>query len=476
MHGPTRSRRLLAVTTTALAAAVVAVAAASSQAAQAPSCHPRAKRLSVTFQPVAHSADGTAFAARITLANRDARCALGASRWRLYFNFVRQPLAVLDGPAGDAARQELAGQGLTLQRGDRAQSGDLYVLAPTSSFKPLQPGERRPIALHVELWAILKTDAPAGWHIVFDGEPARWVPANVVIDPSDPKQVTAFAGDHNPVETAATRYAENTATLERLSLRERIVPRPLDAPRRRGTAALAFTTAVQAPHALAGEAASLRSALRDVVRRAPVRRHAVRRIRLRVDPALSVGDAGAAGGEAYRLSIGRRSVRITGAGPAGVLHGIQTLRQLVPASAYAAAARGHAARLVRLPAARIADAPLFGYRGLQIDVARHFESKATIERFLDLMSFFKLNRLHLHLTDDEGWRLQIPGLPELTAFGARRGYDPAERSMLHQGMGSANDLRPGDGIADKPADATEANLGRAPAYQGFEPATLNYKG
>jgi len=146
-------------------------------------------------------------------------------------------------------------------------------------------------------------------------------------------------------------------------------------------------------------------------------------------------------------------VRITGAGPAGVLHGIQTLRQLVPASAYAAAAGGHAAQVVRLPAARIADAPLFGYRGLQIDVARHFESKATVERFIDLMSLFKLNRLHLHLTDDEGWRLQIPGLPELTAFGARRGYDPAERSMLHQGMGSANDLRPGDGIADKPADA-----------------------
>ncbi len=85
-----------------------------------------------------------------------------------------------------------------------------------------------------------------------------------------------------------------------------------------------------------------------------------------------------------------------------------------------------------MPQARIADAPLFGYRGMGIDVARHFESKQTIQKLLDLMAFLKLNRLHFHLTDDEGWRLQIPGLPELTSYGARRGFDLTEDTMLHQ--------------------------------------------
>ena len=129
-----------------------------------------------------------------------------------------------------------------------------------------------------------------------------------------------------------------------------------------------------------------------------------------------------------------------------------------------------------MPQARISDAPLFGYRGMGIDVARHFESTQTIRKLLDLMAFLKLNRLHFHITDDEGWRLQIPGLPELTSYGARRGFDLTEDTMLHQAMGSGNDLFGGDNVFGKPRSEREANLGRMPAYQGFEQATLNYVG
>jgi hexosaminidase len=92
------------------------------------------------------------------------------------------------------------------------------------------------------------------------------------------------------------------------------------------------------------------------------------------------------------------------------------------------------------------------------------------------MSFLKLNRLHFHLTDDEGWRLEIPGIPELTSYGAKRGFDLDEDTMLHQALGSGNDLEPGDNITGKPADEKAANLGRPPTYQGFEQATLNFVG
>jgi hexosaminidase len=459
-------------------------------------CHPDARQLQVTYQPVAHSADATAVQARLTLENAAAApCALGGSGWRLYFNFVRQPLAAYPpGAVGDAARRQLADQGLELRRGDEAQSGDLYVLTPRPGFAPLAPGQRRQIDLGVELWTILKTDAPAGWHVVFDGEPARWVPARTLLDRTDPRQTQAFGGDVNPVPTAATRYAENTSPLMALGLRDRIVPRPLKAQRLRGVVPVGGRrTTIAAPEALRGEGDYLRSALADVLRGdvavvAPTaadddrgghghgRPHRPPTFALRVNGALDVDEDGTPDAEGYTLAGGRGSVQITGGSAAGVLHGIQTLRQLVPIDAYRSAAAGRPASGFWLPAARIADAPLLGYRGLQIDVARHFQSRATIEKFIDLMSFLKLNRLHLHLTDDEGWRLEIPGLPELTAFGARRGYDPPEVAQLHQGLGSGTDLSSADGVQDKAADATQANGGRAPRYQGFEPATLNYVG
>jgi hexosaminidase len=470
----------------AMACGLVAGAAAPASAADGSTCHPRAQDLLVTYQPVRHSADATAVQARLTIDNRSGTCALGGD-WKLYFNFVRQPLAAGPlGEPGDTARRQLADQGLELAHGDEAQSGDLYVLRPTAGFQPVAAGGRRAVDFGVELWTILKTDAPAGWHIVFDGEPARWVPARTLLDRTDPLQTTAFSGDANPVPTAASRYAENTSPLLHLGLQDRILPRPLQATRRPGVVPLGgWRTTIAAASGLGGEAEYLRSALHDVLRGDVTVTGAGRKhgrhgrradIELRLDPRLDVDGDGNRDTESYTLDTARGGVRITGADGAGVLYGIQTLRQLIPVDAYRAAAAGRPRVGFRLPRASIADAPLLGYRGLQIDVARHFQSKATIEKFLDLMAFLKLNRLHLHLTDDEGWRLQIPGLPELTDFGAHRGFDPPERTMLHQGLGSGSDLAPGDGIADKPADETRANLGRAPRWQGFEQATLNYVG
>jgi hexosaminidase len=472
---PSSLARLLAA---GLLGSVLVLAGTAGPAGASTVCHPEADELKVTFQPVDHSiAPASWFRARLTLHNGDRRCAL-AGDWRLFFNSVRQPLAVYPpGDLGDGARAQLASQGLSLTRADAAQSGDYYVLEPTAGFEFLGPGETREITIDIELWAILKTDAPAGWHISFDGGPPRWVPVMALLDPSDPKQTTVFAGDKRPVETAATRFAQNTAPLMDLQLADRILPRPLEARERPGSFTIdARSTSIRHDPSLGSEAAYLESALADVLGRNLASGGGRTTIRLRRDPQLDVDGDGQADAEGYTLRVGKRAIRIVGADRAGVLYGIQTLRQLIPLSAYDAAARGHARRAVSIRRAAIADAPLFGYRGMFIDVARHFESKQTIEKLLDLMAFLKLNRLHFHLTDDEGWRLEIPGLPELTSFGARRGFDLDEDTMLHQGLGSGNDLSPGDNVFGKPANDREANLGRTPAYQGFEQATLNYVG
>ncbi|WP_067832021.1 family 20 glycosylhydrolase [Actinomadura kijaniata] len=459
-----RSRpRSTALGTAAIVAAALGTALASGTASAG--CHPDPRDLLMTYQPVDHTVtDAQYLRARLTLSNADRRCSLGGG-WTMYFNSVRQPAAVLAGAPGDLARRQLAGQGLAVTRGDRAQSGDFFALRPLAGFRPVAPGERRKIDINIELWTTHKSDAPAGWSIAFGNGPARWLPARTLLDPDDPKQTKAFSGDRRPVQNAGIRYAENTSTKVDLTLRQRLVPQPLSATATGGTTRVGGGSAVSAPAALRGEARYLREALSDVAggRGAP--------ITLRLDPKLDVTADGKPDAEGYRLTVGGRGVEIVGGGRAGVLYGVQTLRQLVPVDAYRARTS-----TVPVPRAVVTDAPLFGYRGLHIDVGRHFESKETIKRFLDLMAFTKLNRLHLGLTNDEGWRLEIPGLPELTGFGARRALDPPEKRALHQGMGSVNDLGGGDGITGKARNHTEANLGRRPAYQGFEQSTLNFVG
>ncbi|MFI0481147.1 family 20 glycosylhydrolase [Actinomadura sp. 9N215] len=461
-------RPAAALTAAALTAALLAAVPSSAASA---ACNPDPRDLMVTYQPVDHTvADAKYHLARLTIDNNDSSCALNNAGWAMYFNGVRQPTAVLAGEVGDIGRKQLNDQGLAVARADAAQSGDFYSLRPLEGFEAIGPGERREIDVYFEVWAVHKSDAPSGWTIQYGGGKPAWVPAKSLLDPTDPKQTTAFSGDKRPVETAATRYAENTSPKLDLTLRQSLVPQPLSAKASGGTVAIGGRSQVTAPRELSKEAGYLRSALNDVTRGSGAP------ISLRVDPRLDVDGDGEADAEGYTLSTTRDGVRIVGADRAGVLYGIQTLRQLIPAGGYKAAAGGHRARTVDVPRAEIADAPLFGYRGLHIDTGRHFETKQTVQKFLDLMSFTKLNKLHLGITNDEGWRLEIPGLPELTEFGSKRELDLKEQGALHQGMGSVNDLGGGDGVAGKARDETEANLGRRPAYQGYENNTLNFVG
>src|SRR5205823_991061 len=145
---------------------------------------------------------------------------------------------------------------------------------------------------------------------------------------------------------------------------------------------------------------------------------------------LEVGPiAGQTSPEAYTLVVDSvQGIHIVGVSPAGVFYGLQSLRSLLPAPTPRAG--------LVLPAIRVVDAPRFGYRGFMLDVARNFHPKAAVLRTLDLIARYKLNVLHLHLTDDEGWRIEIPSLPELTALGARRGHPPDSDRHLPPAFGS----------------------------------------
>ena len=124
----------------------------------------------------------------------------------------------------------------------------------------------------------------------------------------------------------------------------------------------------------------------------------------------------ALGEEGYRLRVDDR-VAIAARRPAGLFWGTQTLRQLLPP---AIESREPVAGRWLVPRGTIHDRPRFAWRGLMLDVARHFFGVEELERLVDQMALYKLNRLHLHLTDDQGWRLAIRSWPNLTRLGGAR--------------------------------------------------------
>ncbi len=131
---------------------------------------------------------------------------------------------------------------------------------------------------------------------------------------------------------------------------------------------------------------------------------------------LSLDGDTAAGEEAYALNVTPTGVTLKASSPAGLFYGVQTLRQILPPILEHGAARP---RPIAIPPVQIADHPRFTWRGAMLDVARHFFSVDDVKRYLDLLALHKMNRLHLHLSDDQGWRIEIKSWPNLTAMGGR---------------------------------------------------------
>ncbi|MEV4310717.1 beta-N-acetylhexosaminidase [Actinocrispum sp. NPDC049592] len=120
------------------------------------------------------------------------------------------------------------------------------------------------------------------------------------------------------------------------------------------------------------------------------------------------------GAEGYELTVKRSEIVIRANTPAGLFAGTQTLRQLLPAKVEN---RTRQPGPWVVPGGRIVDYPRMAYRGTMLDVARHFFSVAEVKRYIDQIAQYKINRLHLHLADDQGWRIEIPGWPRLTGYG-----------------------------------------------------------
>ena len=146
---------------------------------------------------------------------------------------------------------------------------------------------------------------------------------------------------------------------------------------------------------------------------------ASRNISLRYDDAIKQP-------EGYQLNITKDALILVAREPAGMFRAVETLRQLLPTDENS----GHFSKKIEVPAVLISDHPAFAWRGMHLDVSRHFFSVDYLKKVIDLMALYKFNKFHLHLTDDQGWRIEIKKYPKLTEEGAWRTFNNQDSALI----------------------------------------------
>lgn len=343
--------------------------------------------------------------------------------WTLYFNQVSGPVT---------GKTESGNGQLT------HINGGYFSLQPTASFTNLLPKEKVTFTYQGANWAIKNSDAPAGLYATLtnekgkEGEPIS-IKNYKIVPFTKKEQLARMETDKFPVPTNEYRYEQNS-NLTKLAKKDLIpiIPTPRKLTRGQGVLTLDETFTI----CYLGEFKSEANYLSDKLEALGL--------------TLKDYDGGACNGqtiriatiakpilgkkkEAYNLTIDpdQEVVNIEGTDADGIFNGIQSLLALIPNEAYK-----QENDFLELPALSIKDAPRFEYRGLMLDVARNFQSKKTVKKLLDLMAVYKLNKFHFHLTDDEGWRVEIDGLPELTTIGSKRGHTLDESDRLQPAYGS----------------------------------------
>ena len=346
----------------------------------------------------------------LTLINHDQN-ALPASGWKLFFNFERMIRSV-SGPVNS-----------------NYYNGDLFSFSPKTDFKTLKSGESLRLEIVSADWIINFTDAPAGFYFISDQHPDQKVPVNKIslIPSTKPVQFSRNETDLVPMISPEVVYNQNkTITDIAADQLPPVFPTPAFYQRSNNSFLLDGNVAVTADAVFTAEKSYLEQQLSTIFKTS-VKQKSTRQIVLRINKALLP--------EAYELKVAADQITISAADGAGIFYGTQSLKSMFPAEAFAGKLTSFT-----ITGIEIKDAPRFGYRGLLIDVARNFQTKPELLKVLDLMGNYKLNTLHLHLNDDEGWRLEIPSLLELTSLGSKRGHTLDSKENLPPSYGSGPDV------------------------------------
>jgi hexosaminidase len=384
---------------------------------------PRADEIKITWEVLSNTYDKeqTAVKAEFTIENLS-QTVLNDQNWTLYFN--QSPRYVLNSGASSGVQVELI-------------NGDWYRIFPGEGFE-LLPGQKISVIYESRHWWIKESDAPQGLYFVFkdsNGNEEIVLAENYTILPFErPEQLSRHLRDEVPVPTPEIIFHQNKNLSElHSSFVPPIIPTPVSYI---ATSEMAdFTDEFTIYHAseLHSEALHLQSVIRDILGWELMVSEGYSDDDFSINLILENFFVNGKSKSAYKLEVNEfGNVYIRGTDPSGVFYGIQSLIALLPLDAFS---NGNMSD-TGLPVVRIEDAPRFGYRGVHVDVSRNFFPKENILKMIDILAFYKINTLHMHLTDDEGWRLEIKALPELTQVGAQRGHTTKDAPALHPAFGS----------------------------------------
>lgn len=301
-------------------------------------------------------------------------------------------------------------------------NGDYLRMTPTQSFKGLAAGASQRIEFVSAGQVINEFRAPLGFYLVWDQDKTKGYPI-----PLDIIRPTHTAIDWlTPQDIYSQNQEIKDIAGEKLT---KIFPTPAQYQETGQTFTLTQAVPVVADKAFQKEAGLLAVHLGKIFGQKPAVKSAGTGKAIRIQQKAGMGP------EAYELTVTSQEVVISATTPAGAFYGTQSLKTLLPPQALAKKQKS-----VQVPGVQVKDEPRFGHRAYMMDVARNFQPKEEVLKVLDLMALYKINVFHFHFSDDEGWRLEIPGLPELTQVGGRRGHTEDEKDFLTPAYGSGPDV------------------------------------
>ncbi|TDE14668.1 family 20 glycosylhydrolase [Dyadobacter psychrotolerans] len=293
--------------------------------------------------------------------------------------------------------------------------GGLYRLSPTESFASLPSGASREIKITAEDSRNI-SDMPLGFYIVWDKNPEK----GYSLTNTDPGYISAIPSEP---EFAAKIFSQNTQ-LKDLPAPQKILPTPVKYEEKSGVFRLDFSAKIVTDASFSKEANLLAADLEKLLGRKPA-------VLPKSTGKVIILQKAHLPENTYQLSVNSDKITITASTATGIFYGMQSLKVLMPPKSWAVKQS-----FINIPAVEVTDSPRFEHRALLVDVARNFIKKEEILKTLEVMALYKMNVLHFHFSDDEGWRLEIPGLPELTQVGSQRGHTLTSEKYLPPTYGS----------------------------------------
>ncbi len=327
---------------------------------------------------------------RLILSNKS-KTALPAKGWAIYFRIG--PFMYLDEEAFGKDNESVQVSFVGIE--------GRYRIEPTKDFTPLESGKSLTIPVVGKRQIMLSSDPPVGFYLVsVDSAGKEKLIGDIAVEHGPIKGFTPSPDPIGARADAKSRFARHSQ-YHKPAEAQLALPTPRNVTiDENGQLELAKLGVVTADDSLKFESEALTKVL-DAHRKADGAEDAAK-VNLSIN-----GDLGE---EQYQLSVGDEGVSISGGSAAGVFYGIQTLDQIL------------ARYPEKVPYMSIDDSPQFSYRGLMVDICRHFFGPETLKQVIDQMAHYKMNVLQLHLNEDEAWRIEIPSLPELTQIGSKRGH------------------------------------------------------